>query len=163
MLQALKQGKKAIYVVPLIALASEKFKQFKEQWGSLCTIALSVGDLDSSSTDLGRHDVIVCTAEKMDSLVRHQVKWLSDVGCLVVDEIHLLNDHGRGPVLEVLITVLRRLLPKLQIVGLSATIGNPEELADWLQAELVRDTWRPVPLHQGVYVDGKIEFDQPAK
>ncbi|MAF35483.1 hypothetical protein CMO91_06600 [Candidatus Woesearchaeota archaeon] len=159
-LQALSKGKKAVYVVPLIALANEKFKQFKTQWGSLCSIALSVGDLDSSSTDLGRHDVIVCTAEKLDSLVRHQAKWLPDVGCLVVDEIHLLNDPGRGPVLEVLITVLKRLLPKLQIVGLSATIGNPEELAAWLKAELVRDDWRPVPLHQGVYVKGKIEFQE---
>jgi len=45
-----------------------------------------------------------------------------------------------------------------QIVGLSATIGNPQELAEWLDAELVEDDWRPVKLHKGVYFDGKFEF-----
>jgi helicase len=69
-----------------------------------------------------------------------------------------LNDVGRGPTLEFLITVLKTLLKDLQIVGLSATIGNPDELAEWLGANLVLDTWRPVKLEKGVYLDGEIEF-----
>jgi helicase len=77
---------------------------------------------------------------------------------VVVDEIHLLNDAGRGPTLEILITMLRQILKKVQIIALSATIGNPKELAEWLNASLVIDTWRPVKLHQGIYFDGKIEF-----
>ena len=78
---------------------------------------------------------------------------------VVVDEIHLLNDPGRGPTLEVLITLLRKTLPTLQLIGLSATIGNPEELAAWLEAKLILDAWRPVRLDKGVYLDGKIAFD----
>ncbi|MBI4144298.1 DEAD/DEAH box helicase [Candidatus Woesearchaeota archaeon] len=151
-------GKKAVYVVPLIALANEKYRQFQARYSSLFRIGLSSGDLDSLDPALASFDLLVCTAEKLDSLVRHKASWIFDVGCLVVDEIHLLNEPSRGPVLEVVITLLRSLLPKLQIVGLSATIGNPEELAGWLGAALVKDSWRPVPLHQGVYLEGKLDF-----
>ena len=52
-----------------------------------------------------------------------------------------------------------QLLKKVQVIALSATIGNPEELAEWLNANLVIDDWRPVKLHKGVYMDGEIEFD----
>ena len=47
----------------------------------------------------------------------------------------------------------------LQMIGLSATIGSPEELAEWMDAELVIDKWRPVRLDKGVYFDEKIEFE----
>jgi len=83
---------------------------------------------------------------------------LSLVSVIIIDEIHLLNDTNRGPTLEILITILRQLLKKVQIIGLSATIGNSEELAEWLKAELVIDNWRPVKLHKGVYLDGEVEF-----
>ncbi len=148
---------KAVYVVPLRALAAEKHKQFTQDYPGL-KIALTSGDVDSDDSWLARYDIIITTSEKMDSLLRHRAPWLSSVKTLVIDEIHLLNDPGRGPTLEVLITLLRQLLPKLQAIGLSATIGNPEELADWLGAELVLDAWRPVRLDKGVHLDGKIEF-----
>ncbi|MBI3027427.1 hypothetical protein HYY70_04895, partial [Candidatus Woesearchaeota archaeon] len=57
-----------------------------------------------------------------------------------------------------LITILRKLLKNIQIIGLSATIGNAEELAEWLSADLVVDEWRPVKLHKGIYLDGEVEF-----
>jgi helicase len=69
-----------------------------------------------------------------------------------------LNDNERGPTLEVLITILRKVLKNLQIIGLSATIGNPSELAEWLEAELILDDWRPVQLKKGIYTDQKVEF-----
>ena len=50
------------------------------------------------------------------------------------------------------------MLKNVQIIGLSATIGNAEELAEWLNADLVVDDWRPVKLHKGVYLEGKIDF-----
>jgi len=81
------------------------------------------------------------------------------IALVVIDEIHLLNDPGRGPTLEIVITILRKLLKNIQIVGLSATIGNPKQLAEWLDAELVEDNWRPVKLHKGIYLNGKIEFE----
>ncbi|MBI4141391.1 DEAD/DEAH box helicase [Candidatus Woesearchaeota archaeon] len=154
----IKQGKKAVYIVPLVALANEKAKEFKRKYSHLFKIALSIGDMDSSETKLGNYNFIICTAEKLDSITRHKTQWLNEIGVVIIDEIHLLNDVSRGPTLEVLITLLKQIIPKAQFIGLSATIGNPHELAEWLKAELVIDTWRPVPLHKGVYYDGQISF-----
>ena len=155
----LKGNGKAIYIVPLKALASEKYKDFKNRYESVAKIALSIGDFDSNDSYLIDYDLIITTSEKLDSLIRHHAPWLSLVSTIIIDEIHLLNDPERGPTLEILITILRQLLKKVQIIGLSATIGNPEELAEWLEAELVEDDWRPVKLHKGVYFDGEVEFE----
>jgi len=155
----LEKEKKAVYIVPLIALANEKSKEFKRKYSSLFKIALTTGDMDNSESRLANFDFIICTAEKLDSITRHKTEWLSEIGTVIIDEIHLLNDVSRGPTLEILITLLRQIVPKAQIIGLSATIGNPQELAEWLNAELVSDNWRPVPLHKGVYYNGKIIFE----
>ncbi len=152
-------GGKAIYIVPLVALANEKAKDFKKKYDDVFKTALSVGDFDSSDPHLIDYDLIICTAEKLDSLIRHHAPWLSRVSVVIVDEVHLLNDISRGPTLEILITLLKKILPNVQIIALSATIGNPEELAAWLGATLVKDDWRPVPLHKGVSFDNKIEFE----
>jgi len=151
---------KAVYIVPLKALANEKYKDFKRKYGSLIKIALSIGDSDKAENYLENYDMIITTSEKLDSLIRHNVGWLRYVHTIIIDEIHLLNDHGRGPTLEILITILRQLLKNCQIIALSATIGNKEELAEWLEAELVEDDWRPVKLEKGVYLDGEIEFKE---
>ena len=152
-----KKGK-AIYIVPLKALASEKYREFKRRYDKVAKIALSIGDTDSSDPYLAEYDLIVTTSEKLDSLIRHNSPWLSGIKTVIVDEIHLLNDAQRGPTLEILLTILKQLLKNAQIIGLSATIGNAEELAEWLNADLVVDDWRPVKLHKGIYMDGKVEF-----
>lgn len=153
------EGKgKCVYIVPLKALASEKFKDFKKRYGDFIRIALSIGDLDSADPYLADYDFIICTAEKLDSLIRHHTPWLSSVGTVVVDEIHLMNDVSRGPTVEILITILRKLLKNMQLIALSATIGNPDELAEWLKADLVIDDWRPVKLHKGIYFEDEVEF-----
>ena len=121
-------------------------------------IALSIGDLDSSDSYLEAYDLIICTAEKLDSLIRHSCPWLVKIKTVVIDEIHLMNDLERGPTLEILITILKKIIPDIQLIALSATIGNPEELASWLNAELVTDNWRPVKLRKGVYFNSEIEF-----
>jgi len=149
---------KAIYIVPLKALANEKYKEFKRKYSHLTKIALSIGDIDSKDPHLIDYDFIITTSEKLDSLTRHHDPWLKYVKTVIIDEIHLLNDPSRGPTLEILITILKQLLNNLQLIGLSATIGNPKELAEWLQAELVIDNWRPVKLKQGVYYKGVVEF-----
>jgi helicase len=155
------EGKgKVIYIVPLVALASEKYKEFKRKYEHLFKIALSIGDFDSSDHYLMDYDFIICTAEKLDSLIRHHAPWLKFVSLVVIDEIHLLNDVSRGPTLEIIITVMKKVLPQVQLIALSATIGNPKELAEWLGAELVTDNWRPVPLHKGIYLHGEIEFEK---
>ncbi len=159
----LEDYKKVIYIVPLKALASEKYKDFKSQYSKLLRVGMSIGDIDASNPRLSSFDLIITTPEKLDSLIRHTARWLNEVGLVVLDEIHLLNDPNRGPTLEILITLLRKILPHVQIIGLSATIGNPEELAEWLDANLIKDNWRPVKLHKGVYLEGKIEFKKKLK
>lgn len=158
-LKSIIEGKgKVIYIVPLKALANEKFKEFKRKYNHLIKIALSIGDIDSSDDYLIDYDFIICTAEKLDSLLRHNAVWLKYVKTVIIDEIHMLNDMERGPTLEILITVLKEILKNVQIIALSATIGNPEELAEWLNASLVIDNWRPVKLKKGIYLNGEIEF-----
>lgn len=153
------QGK-AVYIAPLRALAREKHVELSSKYPTV-KFALSIGD--EKSSELAKHDFIMTTSEKLDSLVRHHAAWLRDVKVVIVDEIHLLNDPSRGPALEILITLLRKLLRPLQIVALSATIGNPEELASWLDAKLIVDDWRPVELKKGIYKEGKINFSDPSK
>jgi len=148
----------AVYIVPLKALAYEKYKDFKRKYSKIAKIGLSIGDVDSSDPSLSQFDLIVTTSEKLDSLIRHKVPWISGIGTVVVDEIHLLNDPHRGPTLEILLTILQKLLKNAQIIALSATIGNAQELSEWLKADLVVDDWRPVKLHKGIYMDGEIEF-----
>lgn len=147
----------AIYVVPLRALASEKYKEFSRKYPQL-QVALASGDMDSDDTYLANYDIIITTSEKFDSLLRHHAPWLSRVKILTIDEIHLLNDVSRGPTLEILITIVRRTIPHIQIIGLSATIGNSKELASWLDARLVEDSWRPVRLDKGVLLEDTIIF-----
>jgi helicase len=147
---------KCVYIVPLKALASEKYEHFKKI--HTFKTALTSGDIDSDDSYLDKYDLIITTSEKFDSLIRHKTSWLKKIKVVIIDEIHLLNDSGRGPTLEIIITILKRILKNLQIIGLSATIGNPAELAEWLDAELILDDWRPVELKKGIYLDGKIEF-----
>lgn len=158
-LKSIIEGRgKAVYIVPLKALASEKYRDFKRKYSHIAKIALSMGDIDSAEPFLADFDLIVATSEKFDSLIRHNAAWIAGIATVVVDEIHLLNDPERGPTLEILLTILKGLLKNAQIIALSATIGNAAELAEWLNAELVVDDWRPVKLHKGVYLDGEIEF-----
>src|SRR3990167_11533535 len=68
---------KAIYIVPLKALASEKYRDFKRRYDKVAKIALSIGDIDSVDSYLAEYDLLVATAEKMDSLLRHHAPWVS--------------------------------------------------------------------------------------
>jgi len=149
-------GRKGIFIVPLKALASEKYEEFKNKYEKFgLRVALSIGDYDEEE-DLSKYDLIITTAEKLDSLWRHKISWIDDVSVVIVDEIHLINDETRGGTLEILLTKLKEY--NIQIIGLSATIGNPDELAEWLNAELVVDDWRPIELKKGVYRNGVIEY-----
>jgi helicase len=153
---SLSKGK-SIYIVPLRALAHEKFREYEALFSTTSyKCVVSTGDIDSESNYLAKYDLLILTSEKLDSLLRHRVSWLSEVKTVVIDEIHLLNDPSRGPTLEIVITLLKSLISP-QIIGLSATIGNAQELADWLEATLVKDNWRPVELKKGIHLE-KTEF-----
>jgi helicase len=157
-----KKGK-CLYIVPLKALASEKFDEFE---GKSVRVGIATGDFDRRDDSLGRNDIIVATSEKVDSLLRNRARWIHDITLLVIDEIHLIDSDNRGPTLEMVIAKLRYRNPAMQVIGLSATIGNPQLLAGWLGAELVTSTWRPVDLRQGVFWNDRIHFregERPVK
>lgn len=149
---------KVLYLVPLRALASEKLDDFKKLSKIGIKVVLSSGDYDSSDPSLGHYDLIIATNEKADSLFRHNPSWVEQLRLVVADEIHLLGDSSRGPTLEALLTRLRIVNSKAQVLALSATISNADELADWLGARLVTSSWRPVPLLEGVYCKNSIMF-----
>ena len=151
-------GGKCLYIVPLRALASEKYDEFTKK--GVIRVGIATGDLDRTDAYLGENDIIVATSEKTDSLLRNRTPWLSQISCIVLDEVHLIGSENREATLEMVITKLRYTNPGMQIIGLSATIGNPAQLAEWLEATLITSTWRPVDLRQGVYYDGKIRFSE---
>lgn len=155
----ISKRKKAVYTCPLRALASEHFKDWKKKYSEKHKIrmALSTGDFDSSSNYLQNYDLIFTTFEKLQSLLRHKAEWLQGIGLLIVDEIHEI-DSDRGPTIEVSIAELLQINPKLQVLGLSATIPNSKQLAKWLNAELVESNYRPVKLKEGVHFNEELRF-----
>ncbi len=141
----LEKNGKAIYLAPLRALASEKFKEFqkyssiKKSSGEHLRVGISTGDYDSSDPWLGRYDIIISTNEKADSLLRHRAPWMS-------------------PTLEVVLTRLTEINPNIQVLALSATVRNAEEVGEWLHAGSVTTEWRPVPLKEGIHHEGQLQF-----
>jgi len=157
-LASVLRGGKALYIVPLRALAAEKYEALKDFEPIGIKVGISVGDYDSADPTLEKLDVIVATSERADSLLRHRTNWLQRLSVVVADEVHLINDADRGPTLEVTLAKLRQVNPQAQVLALSATIKNSRELARWLEAEHITSEWRPVPLKQGVYFGGLVHF-----
>lgn len=152
------QGGKSLYVVPLRALASEKYESFKK-WEKIgLKVGISTGDYEAKDEHLADCDIIVTTSEKADSLIRNRAGWIRDVSCLVVDEIHLLDSEKRGATLEILVTKMRKMNKGLRIIGLSATAPNVDEIAEWLDAEYYASEWRPVPLYEGILCGNELEI-----
>ena len=155
-----KNKGKVIYLSPLRALAAEKFTEFKKlekvPLGKKIRVGISTGDFENIERNLEKSDVLILTNEKMDSIIRHGVEWVDDIGLVIADEVHLIGDESRGPTLEMILTKLKLLENKPQIVGLSATITNSEELMQWLDCKLVENDWRPVPLSEGVCDGGEV-------
>lgn len=158
----LTRGGKALYIVPLRALATEKYEELRELVANVpdarLRVALATGDLDEADTRLGDYDIVVTTSEKADSLIRHGVGWFQELSVVVADEVHLIGDGGRGPTLEVTLARLLGLTREVRLVALSATVGNAQEVADWLGARLIESDWRPVPLREGVFEGDAITF-----
>ena len=154
-----KKGK-IVYLSPLKALASEKFNEFKKlesvDFGRKLKIQISTGDYDQADKNPNQNDILVLTNEKMDSIIRQGTEWINEISLVIADEVHLLGDDDRGPTLEIILTKLKLLSQKPQILALSATVTNADEISDWLECKLVKSEWRPVPLWEGVYDQGTI-------
>lgn len=164
----LEKGGKALYLTPLRALASEKYEDFQKYTsvekapGRNVRVAVTSGDYDRSDIYLANYDVIISTNEKADSLLRHRSPWIADISVVVADEIHLITEADRGPTLEVVLTRLLKINPRIQVIALSATIKNAAEMGEWLKGIPITTEWRPVPLREGVYYDGQIQFKDGA-
>ncbi|MEX2755976.1 MAG: DEAD/DEAH box helicase, partial [Candidatus Sigynarchaeota archaeon] len=148
---------KAAYLVPLKALATEKYKHFQRHYARLgIKIEISIGDYDLPPEDLADADIVVMTYEKLDSMLRSARGGLAGAfGCLVIDEIHVMGEAERGPRLESLLIRATRALGDVQLIALSATVANPGRLNEWL-SRLGHDTLllvsreRPVPLEHEI-------------
>ncbi len=160
-LKALAEHKgRCLYIAPLKALASEKYRDFTKKYASLgIKVGIAIGDLDSPSTYLKNYDLIIATAEKVDSLLRSRSEWLvSNLAVVVFDEIHVMGDPSRGATLEILATRIKLMSPNAQLLALSATVPNAREMADWLGAGIVESQWRPIPLYEGVFYNDRLTF-----
>ncbi|MDH5449892.1 MAG: DEAD/DEAH box helicase [Candidatus Bathyarchaeota archaeon] len=160
----LEEDGKVLYLTPLRALASEKYREFrkyariKKKSGRRLRIGISTGDYDRSDPWLERYDIIITTNEKGDSLLRHRARWIDEISLVVADEVHLLNDADRGPTLEVVLARLMQVNPDVQLLALSATVRNAEEAAEWLKASSITTDWRPVVLREGVLLHDEAQF-----
>jgi len=158
-----KNNGKIIYLSPLRALAAEKFTEFKKlekiTLGKKIKVGISTGDFENIEKNLEKSNILILTNEKMDSIIRHGVEWVEEIGLVISDEVHLIGDETRGPTLEMILTQLKQLDTKPQIVGLSATITNSDEIANWLDCKLIKNDWRPVPLSEGVSDGGEVTMN----
>lgn len=155
--QALK-GEKFIFLTPLVALANQKYRDFKKKYSKLgLKVAIKVGrnrvkakgELNLPDSDVKKADIVVATYEGIDYLLRlGNFKSLSKLGVVLIDEIHMIDDEDRGTRLNGLIKRLKKLYPQTQIIGLSATVKNPQFLADEFNMKLVQYDNRPVPLER---------------
>jgi replicative superfamily II helicase len=156
--RCLRENGTALFIAPMRALTNEK----EAEWDRFEELGYSVyvvtGERDLNPRRAERADILVMTPEKTDSATRKhdspRYSFITDVDCVIVDEVHLLDSDGRGGVLEATISRLRRLCDP-RIVALSATMPNIEDVAGWLDAPPEStfefgDDYRPVDLHSDV-------------
>ncbi|MCL5802658.1 MAG: ATP-dependent DNA helicase [Candidatus Thermoplasmatota archaeon] len=156
--ETFKKGLRSIYIVPLKALASEKYSELSRLGKLGIRVALSIGEYDTSPSFIKNFDVIVCTSEKADSLLHHDPSVADELGLVVADEVHLLGDESRGPKLEMVISTIKYVNPAIRILALSATISNIGDVAEWLGSTTVNSDFRPVPLRSGIIYRKKITY-----
>ncbi len=142
--RALAEGAKAFYTTPLKALSNQKFADFTRKYGPA-----KVGLLTGDNSINGEAPVVVMTTEVLRNMIYAGSSSLDTLRYVVLDEVHYLQDPYRGPVWE---EVIIHLPPEVDLVCLSATVSNAEELADWVgtvrgSTRAVIEERRPVPLH----------------
>jgi len=149
---SLNRGFRAVYLSPLRALADE----LSTSWTTVfpdSPVGVFTGDYGKPGKALpvsySDARVMIMTPERLDACTRTwrtHWSWIPEVDWLVVDELHLLGDGQRGARLEGTISRFRRLNPFCRVLGLSATLGNRGQLADWLEGVELGSDWRQVPL-----------------
>jgi helicase len=148
---ALLSGHRVIYLTPLRALANELVDRWRTEFAGheVGVFTGEYGQGNAYPVPFERARLLVMTPERLDACTRNwraHWGWLPEVALLVVDELHLLGESIRGARLEGALMRVRRLNPFLQVLGLSATLGNRAELADWLGGVHYATSWRPIPI-----------------
>ena len=141
-----------VYLAPLKALCQERKLDWSRRLGRIGLKCVEVTG-DSEESDLNnfrKADVVLATPEKWDSVTR---RGFAQVSLLLIDEVHILEQEGRGATLEAVVSRMKLLIGKreqsLRIIAISATIPNIEDIAAWLDTKLVLNydsSYRPVPL-----------------
>ena len=161
-------GKKFLFLTPLVALANQKYRDFKKRYEPLgLKVAIKVGmnrikakgELKLPNSNVQDADIVVGTYEGIDFMLRSgDSDALKDLGLVLIDEIHTISDEDRGLRLNGLIKRIEHIFPKTQVIGLSATIKNPQDLANDFNMKLVQYKERPVPLERHiVFVRGDVQ------
>jgi helicase len=160
-IKAAQEGKRVLYLVPLKALAEEKYREFRARYAPL-GIDVVVSSRDHSSFDeiilSERYRLAIATFEKLGALLVAKPSLVESIGLVVVDELQMIADPERGAGLEVLLTKIRVAKSPPQIVGLSAVLERCDPLAAWLGAQLIVETTRPVELRKGVLLGGTFHY-----
>ncbi|MCC7558272.1 MAG: DEAD/DEAH box helicase [Methanobacteriaceae archaeon] len=161
--------KKFLFLTPLVALANQKYRDFKSRYSKLdLNVSIKVGmsrikakeEISLGDDEVKDSDIVVGTYEGIDFQLRSgRANDLKDLGVVVIDEIHMLDDPERGPRLNGLIQRLKSLFKNLQIIGLSATVKNPKEIATEFGMKLVEYGERPVPLERHL-IFTRSEYDK---
>lgn len=174
-------GKMAILVLPYVSICTEKAEHLEKLLEPLGKHVRSYYGNQGGGSLPKDTSVAVCTIEKANSLINRLLEEgrLSEMGIIVIDELHMVGDPKRGYLLELMLTKLRYAAGEgiskssdgessggssdkndpaqgLQIVGMSATMPNVAAVADWLQAALYQTEFRPVPLEEYIKVGNSI-------
>jgi len=159
---ALKAGKKCFYTTPIKALSNQKYAEFAEKFGE-DRVGLLTGDTSINS----EAEILVMTTEVLRNMLYAGSNSLTNLGAVVMDEVHYLADKFRGAVWE---EVLIHLMESVQVISLSATVSNAEEFGEWLgeirgETEVIVSEIRPIPLFQHVLIGNRLLdlFEQPGR
>lgn len=158
-IQAALRRKKVVYMVPLKALAEEKFHEFHRKYSRYgLKVIVSSRDHREYDRDLenGNFSIAVVVYEKLSQLLVRRPERMEEIALVIADELEILSDPDRGGGVEVLMT--RILESKARIIGLSAVIGGADRLAEWMRAGLVSYERRPVELRYGVLYGGTFRY-----
>jgi len=158
--QGLKR-RKTVYLVPLKALAEQKYEQFTtlyEPYG--IRVAVSTRDRKEFDEALNRGDfeIAIIVYEKFFQLLNTTPKFLKDIGLVVVDELQLISDPSRGSSVELILTKLKMLSGSFQLIGLTAVLGNNRQVNEWLDIDLLHYDRRPVELRIGYLWNGVFHY-----
>jgi len=158
---ALVRREKAVMLLPLKSIAEEKLAYYQGCYGSLGIRTILVSrDHPENDADFrhGNFDLALAIFEKCNRLMTVNPDVLRQIGLVVVDELQMLGDAERGAELEMLITKLLVSDAAPRIIALSAVLGDKPEAAEWLRANPVSETVRPVDLLLGVATDGQFHY-----